>query len=63
MDPEHISKPIKRVLEVIYEGNDWEASIDKGLKELGINAAQIQTIICIPAEMAGDKDRQRKLFK
>jgi len=63
MGPEHISKPIKRVLEVIYEGNDWEAAIEQRLKELGINADEIQTIICITTEMAGNKDRQRKLFK
>ena len=65
-DAEHISKPIRRVmdvLEVIYVGDDYDQAIEQKLKELGIHENQVGVIIAIPEEMADDKnDKQIPLF-
>jgi len=65
VDPEHISKPLKQVmeaLEVVYSGNDFDLAIERKLSELGIRADQVWVIIAIPEGMAGGEGRQRKLF-
>jgi hypothetical protein len=66
MEPEHISKPIRRVmdiLEVVYTGNDYDGAIERELRRLGIRADQVKTIIAIPAEMANNiDDKQIPLF-
>ena len=64
--PEHISKPIRRimaVLEVAYEGDDYDQAIEAELKRLGIREDQVKTIIAIPPCMTGRRDSQAKLFE
>jgi hypothetical protein len=66
MEPEHISGPLRRVidiLEVYYTGDDFDSAIEQKLKELGVHEDQVRVIICIPAEMAKNKsDNQISLF-
>ena len=48
MEPEHISRPIKRVLEVIYGGSDWEMAIQAELQRLGLSEDHFHVIVAVP---------------
>jgi hypothetical protein len=64
-EPEHISQPILKCLEVIYQGRNWDAAIERELKRRGLTIEQVRTIICIPEEMAdgcSNSSRQKKIF-
>ena len=63
--PEHISAPIRRVLEVFYDPvkRDWDEVADRELARLGIRPDQVKVIICYPNDykIKIDKD-QLNLF-
>jgi hypothetical protein len=63
MEPEHISRPIKRVLEVIYEGSDWEMAIQAELQRLGLSEDHFHVIVAVPEKMADNDERQLKMFE
>ena len=52
MEPEHISCPIRRVLEVFYDATkcDWDEATDRELKRLGLEPHQVRVILCFPKE-------------
>ena len=47
------------VLEVVYNGDDYDGAIEQKLKELGIHENQVGVIIAIPEEMAEYKNDKR----
>jgi hypothetical protein len=63
---EHISILIQRVMdimEVVYHGYDYDAAIERKLRQLGISEDQVKRIIAVPADLANDKnDKKIALF-
>ena len=46
-DFEHISKPIRRIMDIlmaVYAGDDFDAAIERKLRQLGIRADKVKTI-------------------
>jgi hypothetical protein len=66
-EPEHISKPIKKVLgvlEVVYRhGQDPDQVIEAELKRRGLTMKDFRLIMAVPEQMLTEQDdRQRPLF-